>query len=281
MDETSALTIYSLAYVAKDSIEDNPFIEVYPIEIISDATGKADAVTTQNNTTKNIDGKNINVKADKSNTINAKWINIAEANRLTAPNVNKGETVILWKFGNDRWFWTSFYNEIDLRTREKAIWYFSNKDSITDGSKLNNAYFYAFDTINKFVQIHTDDGDGELTTYDMKIDTKNGIFNIIDGKGNEINLNSDSNTLTHNITNQVVTNATNDVTVNTKTEHHNLNKFSVKNSTTELVQTLSDLIEAIINEQIVGNLGIPAPLTEASISTFQALKSRIDSFIGG
>lgn len=280
-NETSALTIYSLGYVAADSTEDSPFIEVYPIEIISDASGVVSDSTPESNTTKDMNGNTLNIQANKSYTITAKWSNMMQPNRITPPNVMKGETVMLWKFGNDRWFWTNFYNELDLRTKEKAIWAFSNKSGITDRSQLTNAYFMAFDTINKFFQIHTDDGDGELTTYDVKIDSKNGVFNVLDGKNNEIRLDSANNILTINTNNQMAVNTKNDVTVNTKTVHINLNTLSIKNSTTELMQTLSDLLQAIIEEQHVGNLGIPTTLTPSSVSKFNGIKSRIDSFIGG
>ena len=196
MNMQSKLVMHSLAYVAEDYVEDSPYIKVLPIEIISDLTGRAGDINKESVTTKDIDGNNINVITDKTHVITAKWINFNEPNRLSAPNVHTGETVLLWKYGADRYFWTTFYNELDLRKREKATYIYSNKDDIKDVSKLKQAYYWTIDTINKFIRLHTDDQDGEATTYDLELNTKDGVLIVVDGLGNEIKLTSDAGLLT-------------------------------------------------------------------------------------
>ena len=222
MDNQSKLSMYSLAYVAEDIVEDSPFIKAIPIEILTDLTGIVGADMKHHAKTADIDGNKIHTVVNKTHTITAKWINFNEPNRLTAPTVHMGETIMLWKYVGDRYFWTTFYNELDLRKREKATYVYSNKDDIKDASKLKQIYYWTVDTINKFVRLHTDDHDNEATTYDFELNTKDGIFILVDGLGNEIKLASIDGllTITTNTsvvinTKHAVVNASADATINT------------------------------------------------------------------
>jgi len=244
--EQSRLIMYSLAYVVEDSIEDNPHIKVHPIEIISDHTGSTNEVATENINTKDINGNNINVIANKAMSITAKWVNFMEPNRLTAPNVKKGETVMLWKYAGDRYFWTTFYNELDLRTREKATYVFSNKSGIKDASKISQLYYYTIDTINKFIRLHTDSKDGEATSYDIEINTKEGLLTILDGEGNQIELNSVSGELTID-TNKAVTINSPNVTINTTTAILNATDTTITSDKVNIKSSVFNLDSGTIN----------------------------------
>jgi len=57
----------------------------------------------------------------------------------------------------------------------------------------------------------------------------------------------------------------------------NMNKFSVKNSSDELIEVLSDLIQAITDARVATAAG-PAPLLNPT-NPFPAIKSQIDGFI--
>ena len=234
MNIGSKLTMYSLAYVAEDYIEDSPYIKAIPIEILSDLTGTAAKDTKEKIKSKDINNENIHVVVNKTHVITAKWINLNEPNRLTAPNVCKGETIMLWKYTGDRYFWTTFYNELDLRKNEKVTYVYSNKADIKDASKLKQVYYWAIDTINKFVRLHTDDNDGEVTTYDMELNTKDGEFILVDGLGNQIKLTSNLGllTITTNVsvvinTTNAFINATGSATVNTPLFTVNSGKTSI------------------------------------------------------
>jgi len=245
--DKSLLRIYSLGYVAEDYVEDNPFLNVVPIEDITDITGNlTDSVLEEN---ENIDNDNKIEKTikQKGYTVRAKWFNLMEPNRLTAPNLCKGETVILWRYANsDIYLWTNMYNELDKRKLEKATYVFSNKRSIA--GDINAVYYFTIDTINKRIRLHTDASDGELTTYDIDIDTKNGIFTIIDGKDNQIELDSANDKLTITINKDIEMNAPNIVsnsenfTINTKnytlnSENDTINSTTSKHSTTSSTLT--------------------------------------------
>jgi len=234
MNKDSELRLYSLAYVVEDYIEDDPYLKVLPVEHISDKSGVIGLSIPGSVVTKDIDGVITNTVINKSDVITAKWINMNEPNRLTAPNIHKGETVILWRYSGDRYFWTVFYNELDLRKREKATYVYSNKDDIKDASKLKQFYYWTVDTINKFARFHTDDNDGELTTYDIEINTKDGIFVLVDGLGNDIKLTSVDGTLTITTNLNVIVNTVNAIVNAAATATINTPLFTVNSGKTNI-----------------------------------------------
>ena len=299
---TSELKLYSIGKVINDIIEDSLYIDVYPIEKIPNYSGSIKDEKTFNIKTKGVENNNENIVVDKSVRIKAKWVNLG-SNRVTPPMVCKGETVLLFRYSNtDRFYWIPMYNEQMIRKNEKATFVFSNRKTITpDGSELDKAYFITIDTINKVLHLHTDDSDGELTTYDFNLDTKKGILNIFDGRGNFITLNSANDELTvhtNNIINIVGDNTINRQTTNlneindttvihtkknrTETigEHNqiNLNTLSIKNSTDEIVSLISETLQAIMDAKWVGNLGAEVPITGETNDVFKDIKARWDTF---
>ena len=267
----TGLEVYSLAIVAEDIEEDSQYIKAFPIEIISDYTGNINEKKDINTVAVSPDGTTGNIVVNKSNLLVAKWSNIAQPNRLTPPTVMKGETVVIFTYGADRYYWISLYNELDLRTREKVIYAYSNKADIKDATKISDLYFYTVDTINKLVQLHTDDNDGEYTTYDIKIETREGILTIKDGKDNSFIIDSKNDTININ-TNAIVNITTKDTNIYTDT-------FKVKNKSNELIDVLIQLVDNMIAEQHIGNLGVPTTLTGGSITAYQDIKSKLKTFV--
>lgn len=262
----SKFNLYSVGYVAKDKIEDSWDVDVYPIEHVPTVTGDPNEQIVLNNITKNINNESLSINVDKSRIITAKWLPISNSNRVTPPDVCKGETVLVYNFaGTDEYFWNTLYAEPDLRKKEKVTYFFSNKTAINDPDYLNKGYYLTVDTFNKYVKLHTADNDGELTTYDIDIDTANGILSLQDGKGNKLELNSDSDTMTIDLNHKLGI---------------NLKKFAVNNGADELISLLAELIQANIDEQHIGNLGIDTSLNSASVSKYKDIKSRLEAFIG-
>ena len=137
----------------------------------------------------------------------------------TVPELEPYKVFINHKVFND-----SLDNEIDLINNEKATYFFSNKKIIdTSGNLINKGYHFTVDCINKFIRLFTSNNDEEYTTYELKINTKEGVLTITDGKSNFINLFSqeDNLVITTNKRVEVNTvecevNATETATVNTK-----------------------------------------------------------------
>lgn len=228
MLKESLLKIYAIGYVAKDIEEDSMYVDIYPAESLNTHTGELNEENIVHTTTKDVEGKVISINIDKSRLLTAKWIPINQSNRVTPPNVCKGETVLIYNYaGTDKYFWSTMYAEPDLRKREKVTYFFSNKDSIDDEEWPEHAYTLTVDTINKVVSLKTADNDGELTTYEISLDTAEGMLTIVDGKENKIQLNSDSDTLSVSTNLAVLINTMNILTTSVS-DTHVTGAFTVK-----------------------------------------------------
>ncbi len=206
----------SIGTVANNKLYDTNKIKVFPIEHLAEYDGN---ITDEDDRTKkdgnvikkkqsgnvsnsdNSKNKKTNTKtnvvdsgnkksagnADKKMYVEAEWIDLGGSNRKTAPDVKKGETVVLYRFGDaNRWFWSSLQYESDLRRKESVLHIYGNTDEHGVTLDNTNSYFTLMDTVNKLIHIHTSDNDGEVTTFDIKLNTKEGYLEVIDGNGNFI-----------------------------------------------------------------------------------------------
>ena len=257
--EISQFKLYSLGYVVEDILEDDLLLKIVPIEVISDIDGALGDVDRETNKNIDIENENRVTIKTKDTVIIAKWIALSETNRMTPPNVCKGETVRIFRYAEtDKYFWATLYNEIDLRKREKVVYAFSNKGSVEDKTLLENMYYFTFDTINKMVRIHTDDSDGELTTYDIEINTQDGVLTLIDGKSNMIELDSDRDKLTVTINKDIEMNAPN-ITMNSKrhtinTTDYILNAVNSKTVNTDIYKLTASNSTLTTNIALSGDL---------------------------
>jgi len=197
MIKESALKFYGIGIVLYDKIPGSTEVHVVPIEDMSQLQGKLreiiydyDVKIPDHQGIKRIDAMKGSVD------LIAKWINLGESNRTTAPDVYTHETVLLLKVAdNDQIFWTDMLNETALRRLETVRYSYSNKSSGTDAYDGDSSYWVEFDTRGKKVQFHTAENDGEYTTYDVTVDTKAGNLTVKDGFGNTIFLDSRANRL--------------------------------------------------------------------------------------
>ena len=214
----SQFELYCIGTVMTDLINGNTPIEVMPHELISNIDGDIGAKEEIQSTVNTSDGKVHNVNMSKGNVLTAIWIN-NNSNRVTPPNVRKGEKVEVYKFGDsDKYYWKTMGSELDLRKLEHVKYVFVN---VPDGGETqiedSNSYSFTVSTLNKFIKIHTADNNGELTTYDLELDTKEGKVSLIDGRGNFIELDSSQDTFNLNTNNAVNVTTTSEVNVVTKT----------------------------------------------------------------
>lgn len=133
-----------------------------------------------------------------SNTIWAKWLPLCNGNRLTPPDLCKGETVMICGFfGNDEYYWIKLFSEPDLAKRDVVTWLFSAKPDGNEGSEndvttdyLTAAYRFSVDCENKEIKLTTSDANGEKTIYSVQLDLEEGTFTIEDKTDNYMQLNS-------------------------------------------------------------------------------------------
>lgn len=192
MIKESALKFYGVGIVLYDKLPGTPEINVMPVEDLTQLQGKLreiiydfDVKVPDHQGIKRID------KMQGGVTLTAKWINLGESNRTTAPDVYTHETVLLIKVSdNDQIYWTDMLNETSLRRLETVRYSYSNKSSGFDPYDGDSSYWIEWDTRNKRVQIHTSENDGEFTKYDIIIDTRAGTMTTTDGVGNSFVLDS-------------------------------------------------------------------------------------------
>lgn len=123
------------------------------------------------------------------NSIKARWLP-RNTNRITAPDVRRGDPVIIWKLGNKQYFWEEL-SEGHNKRLETVVWAFSsNPDAEIDRETLKNAYFFSISTHEKHVRLVTTKHNGEPFAYNIELDTKEGVFKSEDDVGNIGYLNS-------------------------------------------------------------------------------------------
>lgn len=293
----SGIEFYSWGYAAEDIKEDDPYLLIHPVEKLPTTTGDPNDMTNNKTYVNDSNDGVVSTSVNTSSNLRAKWLAWNSSNGFP-PYICKGEQVLVIRFGGStEFFWISVSNEHQLRKLEKVVMLASNKRS---PGQTDKHYYFLIDTINKFVRLHTDASDGEACSYDVDFDTKKGIYTFRDSFNNEKELDSVNGILTTNINKQSIENIGDDIVstsgktierntkkytnnseefnVNTKKASINLETLSISNGGNELISVLLELMDALLAEQHVGNLGSPTPLTGASAARYNAIKAKIKSF---
>lgn len=181
---------YCIGTVAEDLITGNKAIKIYPHEHITNVEGDIEQSDSVSKQSKDSQNRSYNVSVNTKVTITAIWRN-PNSNRTTPPNVRRGETVEVYQYDNtDKYYWMTISNELDLRGLEHVEYVYVN-DPAAKEINDSNSYKVIYSTLNKLVGFRTSDNNGEATTYEKMLDTKNGIdIIVLDGFGNSIILNS-------------------------------------------------------------------------------------------
>jgi len=148
-------------------------------------------------------GNLVSGSVKKSQTITCRWLNEA-GNQVNMPSLKQGEQVTVYQYGDtDRYYFTLGHREKDLRREETGVFSFSNKpDTIGEFGKhydKDSSYTLTVDTKNNLVELHTAKNNGEVAEYTFKLETKKGVFSIVDSLGNSIKLESTKGLLTMDI----------------------------------------------------------------------------------
>jgi hypothetical protein len=181
-----------MGIVAQNKPLKTDVIDATPIEELTMLNGEI----TSNSVDYKAKGKTSNDRAYTSSvkssvTIKAKWLPIGSSNRLTPPDVRRGESVMIYQFGDsDKYYWTTLKQDCNLRRLETVVYAFSGTTNEADSLNADNSYYLEISTHRKLVTFHTSNKNGEPYTYNVQIDTGNGSVTITDDIGNEFILNS-------------------------------------------------------------------------------------------
>lgn len=158
----------------------------------------------------NKDGIEKKVKLEGGEAIGAKWIAYGHSNRESAPDVQQGETVLLFRFGDtDQFYWTTIFREPELRRKETVRYTFSNQASAGEAYDDKSSYWFEVSTHDQHIHLHTSINDGEPAQFDITIDTKAGLLVIQDDMENSLEWNAVEGRLTANIREEIVLNTKN------------------------------------------------------------------------
>ncbi len=212
----SELKLYSLGIVIEDKPVGSDFVMVSPVEVLNiQQSGLIkEQKTIFEGTHKKADGTGFATEMKARNYLKAKWLPLGHSNRLTAPDLVKNETILLFKFGDvDEYYWTTIFREVELRRQETVLYGFSNLKAGISAFDKTTSYWLEVDTRKKTIKFHTAMNDGEFTEYDIIFDTKQGNVLFTDKRGNYIYLDSPKDTVTVNMLKDIVGVAGQDINV--------------------------------------------------------------------
>lgn len=252
----SKFNILSIAEVANDKVKDALDVDSYLLEIIPDMTGNTNEEQVLSSMSESYTKKVKSANVKKTKLIKSRWFPLSDPNRVTPPDVCKGEKLLIFDFaGVDDYLWTTFQSTPSYRKLEKAVWMFSDNPSMESKNTMEDAYTFMIDTYDRQVHFHTATANGEYTTWDMQWDTYLGQFTLIDGKKNEIQIQSFIDRLNVSIRDDADILIDDDTTYYNGHDYtfHNGNNITVKNglkvvdlSGGELYRCMTSLAEPVI-----------------------------------
>lgn len=188
----SGYFLYGIGRATHDIERGSKLLKVADIEKMPMQHGKLnDKSTTVTSNSSDALGKTHAAKGKIGSGIPCTWINYF-GNRLIAPDIRKGERVLIWRYGDSKdYFWTPTNLDEEFRTLEHLLLGVSNRSSKGKG-KLNrdNTYYLELDTYNKIINLQTSKSDGEKYIYNIRIDGKKHTVFVGDNVGNEYSIDS-------------------------------------------------------------------------------------------
>jgi hypothetical protein len=174
----------------------NHVVDVTPIESMNMLDGeiKSNPSLVEN---KGVDrtGQQFGSSVAVDQTVSATWLPFS-TNRVTSPDVRRGERVYLWQAANDdKYYWTIAGLDDDKRRLETVIYAF-NANPSAGGLDLSNCYYLEVSAHNKSVTFETSTANGEAHAYTLQINTGESVITIQDDAGNYFQLDSDEQKLT-------------------------------------------------------------------------------------
>lgn len=202
----SRFQFYSIGTVSVDKKVESYIAEVIPNETNHIFNGPIDKThKTENFVSRDRNDIPIPMESKTSETIEAEWLGIGQGgNRATAPDVYKGERVLLFRFADeDKYFWDKVYNERILRRLERVLYLYSGHmlpPTVENDTK--NSYWVLMSTLDKVVHFHTSISNGEKFEWDFKLDTDKGQFTLSDNSGILHTYDAPTSTVTHDVVNR-------------------------------------------------------------------------------
>lgn len=189
---SSKLRWYSYGILAANKELGSMEIEVTPTEELTMLDGELTTRSTQY-TAEGVDslGKTYKSSVEAQVSIRAEWLRFGDANRMTAPDVRRGESVMIYQFSDaDKYYWMTLKQDASLRKLETVVWAFSGTKDETKKTDASSSYYLEISTHKGISHFHTSKANGEPFEYDIQINSKEGYVAITDDGGNFISMDS-------------------------------------------------------------------------------------------
>lgn len=188
----SRLRFYSIGIVAANKPLDSMDIEVTAVEDTPMLHGEiTDNIEKYSAKGQGANNDAFQVEAKTTASLKATWTPIGNPNRRTAPDVRRGEKVILYQFGDaDKYWWSTLENDAKLRRLETIVWGVSNNSKENVQDDANSMYWLEVSTHKKLIHVQTTKSDGEKFAYTFQINAKEGSLTIGDDAENYITIDS-------------------------------------------------------------------------------------------
>ena len=188
--KVSVMQPYSLGIVAVNKKLNEKTIEVVLVEefpfLDGEVTDNTESYKAKGSAG---DGRAFDIDLDTTATVKAQWLPNGMSNRLTAPDVRRGERVRIWRTADeDRYYWEEIGDDQRLRKLETIILAFSATQKEDEDPSPDNSYFLEVSTHRKCVTFSTSKANEEPYAYALQFELGKGSFVLQDDIGNLISL---------------------------------------------------------------------------------------------
>lgn len=176
-----------IGYVARNKDLNSDIIEVVDPENFSFLHGEAtDNVTEVKGGGTNSKGQTYESLLKTTSSIQAKWQPGNNSNRITPPDVRRGDRVQIYQFSDsDNYYWETLGNE--FKKLETVTYVFSGTtDESATSPNPDNSYYFEVSTHRGVVTLSTSNKNGEANKFLIQVDGRNGRVLIESDNGNHI-----------------------------------------------------------------------------------------------
>ena len=134
-------------------------------------------------------GNSFETEVKATITLSATWMPLGQSNRLTSPDVRRGELVAIYRFSDqDFYYWITAAKAKKIRRTETVIYAFGATKEENVELDANNSYFIEISGHDGHLTVRTSKANGELTTYTFQLNGKDGLATLRDDTGNQFNI---------------------------------------------------------------------------------------------
>ena len=190
--EMSGLRFYSFGRAANNKALNSKELQVTPIEQLSMLDGELISLPFDSEVTgQTAGGAEYGAKVILDTALTATWFPLS-SNRTTAPDVRRGERVLIWRYKDtDQYYWTETGWDDHLRRLETVHYRFSaTTDEAADMEDASNYYHLQISTHEGMIHVETSNKNKEKAVYAIQINTKDGLIVVTDDHGNFLQLES-------------------------------------------------------------------------------------------